>query len=440
VFGILEPVLIWPQSMGERLNDDQIAAILAHELSHVRRRDNLVALVHMIVQAVFWFHPVVWWVGARLLDERERSCDQDVIELGNEPEVYAESILKTCRFYVDAPVTAMSGMTGSDLSKRIEAIMRPEAGQALNGWRKLLLATAAAATVAGPLVVGVLRAPGLVAQEKTPLSVADSGPRFEVASVKPNKSGEPFARLVVLPGGRYDAINVPLRTIIRSAYQLQDFQLIGGPDWIGSERFDIAAKAERDIPPTPSDGTPDPMQMRLRALLAERFNLKVHLEHRELPVYALVVASKGGKPGAQLRPGAVDCAAIMAADRARGGPPATPSPTGGQIPCTIQTGPGRLNGSSMRLSQLATILSQSVQRVVVDRTGLTGYFDFDLSWTPDNIPQGPQQPGDHPLPPVDPNSPSIFAALQEQLGLKLETERARVEVLVIDCVELPTSN
>lgn len=440
VFGILEPVLIWPQNMGERLNDDQIAAILAHELSHVRRRDNLVALVHMIVQAVFWFHPVVWWVGARLLDERERSCDQDVIGLGNEPEVYAESILKTCRFYVDAPVTAMSGMTGSDLGKRIEAIMRPEAGQALNGWGKLLLATAAIASVAGPLVLGVLRAPGLVAQEKTQLPVADSGPKFEVASVKANKSGELFARLVVLPGGRYDATNVPLRTIIRSAYQLQDFQLIGGPDWIGSERFDIAAKAERDIPPTPSVGTPDPMQMRLRALLAERFNLKVHLEHRELPVYALLVASKDGKPGAQLRPGAVDCAAIMDADRARGGRPATPAPTDGQIPCTLQTGPGRLNGSSMRLSQLASILSQSVQRVVVDRTGLTGYFDFDLSWTPDNIPQGPQQPGAHPLPPVDPNSPSIFAALQEQLGLKLETERARVEVLVIDRVELPTSN
>ena len=438
VFGIREPVLMWPQSMGERLNDDQVAAILAHELSHVRRRDNLVASVHMVIQAVFWFHPFVWWVGARLLDERERSCDEDVIELGNEPGVYAESILKTCRFSVGAPFIAVSGVTGSNLGKRIEAIMRRDAGRALNRWRKLLLATAAAAAAAGPLVVGALRAPRLVAQEKAQLSHAVLGPRFEVASVKPSKSGEPFARLVVLPGGRYDATNVPLRTIIRSAYQLQDFQLIGGPDWIGSERFDIAAKAESDLTPRPLEGTPDPMQMMLRALLAERFNLKVHLEQRELPVYALRVASRDGKLGAHLRPGAVDCAALMAADHARGGPPVAPAKPGGQIPCTIQTGPGHLNGSSMRVSQLATILSQSVQRVVVDRTGLAGYFDFDLTWTPEDIPQGSPPPGAHPLPFVDPNGPSIFAAVQEQLGLNLETERAPIEVLVIDRVEPPT--
>jgi beta-lactamase regulating signal transducer with metallopeptidase domain len=139
VFGILRPVLLWPRRMGEHLDGGQIMAILAHELSHVRRRDNLVAAVHMIIQAVFWFHPLVWWVGARLLQERERSCDEDVIELGNEPEVYAESLIETCRFYVAAPVNAVSGVSGSDLGKRIEAIMSPQAGRALNGWKNCSL-------------------------------------------------------------------------------------------------------------------------------------------------------------------------------------------------------------------------------------------------------------------------------------------------------------
>lgn len=437
VFGIRAPVLMWPQRMGERLNDDQIASILAHELSHVRRRDNLVASVHMVIQAVFWFHPFVWWVGARLLDERERSCDEDVIELGNEPGMYAESILKTCRFSVGAPFIAVAGVTGSNLGKRIEAIMRRDAGRALNRWKKLLLATAAALAIGGPVVVGALSVPRLLAQETTRLPAMDSGPIFEVASVTPNKSGEPSARLLIQPGGRYTATNVPLRTLIRSAYQLQDFQLIGGPDWIGADRFDIVAKAEGDIPPTASDGAPESMQMMLRALLAERFNLKVHLEQRELPVYALRVASRDGKLGAHLRPVSVDCAAVQAAGRAQGGP--GPSQAREPSVCNMQIGPGRLIGGSMRLSQLATSLSQSVRRVVLDRTGLTGTFDFDLTWTPDQIPQGLPL-GAPTLLPGDADAPSIFAALQEQLGLKLETERAHVQVLVIDRVELPTSD
>ena len=101
VFGIVAPVLMWPDGIGERLTGTQVEAILAHEVAHVRRRDNLAAMVHMAVEALFWFHPLVWWIGARLVDERERACDEDVISRGTEPDVYAESILKTCQFYVD---------------------------------------------------------------------------------------------------------------------------------------------------------------------------------------------------------------------------------------------------------------------------------------------------------------------------------------------------
>lgn len=435
VFGVLKPVLLWPRSMGERLDDTQVAAILAHELSHVRRRDNLVASVHMIIQAVFWFHPVVWWVGARLLDERERSCDQDVIESGNDPEVYAESILKTCRLYVGAPVTAMSGVTGSTLSKRIEAILSPEAGRALNGWKKFLLVAAFITTIASPLVAGILSAPQINAQ--SPLM--SGSPTFEVASVKQNESPEGFVQLGIQPGGRFTASNVPLRMLIRNAYQLQDSQLIGGPDWISSDRFDVLAKADGNIPlGFPGPGSPaGPLQLMLQALLTERFNLKVHKETRELPIYTLLVAHSNGKLGAQLRPSAFDCAAVMVAAPGRSAAPLSPPP-GDRPQCGTLMIPGQIRGGSLLMSQFAISLAQVVQRMVVDRTGLAGHFDIDLTWAPDQMPRGPGPSGAPPLPPVDPNSPSISAALQEQLGLKLDSTKGPVDVLVIDRVELPT--
>ncbi|MGH9148645.1 MAG: TIGR03435 family protein, partial [Vicinamibacterales bacterium] len=209
--------------------------------------------------------------------------------------------------------------------------------------------------------------------------VATASPTFEVASVKPNKSGEPFVRIGNQPGGRFTATNVPLRLLIRNAYQIQDFQLIGAPDWVSSDRFDIVAKAEGDVPPAAPGGPPGPIQFMLRALLAERFNLKTHSERRELPIYALILARSDGKLGAQLRPAAVDCAAVQAGRR--GGPPPAPPQPGERLPCGIRIGPGQLTGGSMPMSQLATLLAPFVQRVVVDRTGLTGNFDFDLTWT-----------------------------------------------------------
>jgi uncharacterized protein (TIGR03435 family) len=278
----------------------------------------------------------------------------------------------------------------------------------------------------------------LLAQSPAPRPdpAVTSGPTFEVASVRPNKSGEPFVRLGIQPGGRYTATNVPLRLLIRDAYQVQDFQIIGAPDWVNSDRFDIVAKAEGDVPPSAPGGPPGPIQFMLRALLAERFNLTMHSEQRELSIYALVLARADGKLGPQLRPAAVDCAAVMATRRG-GPPPAAPQP-GERMPCGMRIGPGQLTGGSLPLSQLASTLSPFVQRVVVDRTGLSGNFDFDLTWTPDQIPQGPPPPGAPQLPPIDPGGPSILTAVQEQLGLRLDSARGPVEVFVIDRVAQPT--
>lgn len=138
VFGIFRPVLLLPEGIGERLDQAQLKAILAHELCHVRRRDNLTAAIHMVVQASVWFHPLVWWLGARLIDERERACDEEVLHLGNKPRAYAKGILNVCKLYVESPLACAPGVTGSNLQRRIEAIMRNRIGRKLNFGNKVL--------------------------------------------------------------------------------------------------------------------------------------------------------------------------------------------------------------------------------------------------------------------------------------------------------------
>ena len=145
-----------PRVSSERLTPSQLEAVLAHELCHVRRRDNLFASIHMIVEAVFWFHPLVWWIGARLVEERERACDEDVLSLGNQPRIYADAILNVCKLYVESPLVCVSGVTGSDIKRRIEAIMTNRRVQTLNRAKKILLATAGFAALVGPVVIGVV--------------------------------------------------------------------------------------------------------------------------------------------------------------------------------------------------------------------------------------------------------------------------------------------
>jgi uncharacterized protein (TIGR03435 family) len=272
-------------------------------------------------------------------------------------------------------------------------------------------------------------------------------PQFEVASIKPNKSGDGRVLLGIQPGGRFTATNVTLRMLIRNAYQLQDFQITGGPGWLAEDHFDIVAKAESgdglgDPFRADQSGQPSRGQLMIRALLAERFKLVVHDETRDMPIYALVVARSDGKLGPQLKPSEVDCAA-MAAARGRGPmlPPA-PGQPGDRPQCGIRIGMGNMAVGGAPISQVANALANFVGRTVVDKTGLTGSYEFTLTWTPDQMPQRP--PGaPEPLVngvPIDPNGPSIFTAVQEQLGLKLDSQRGPVKILVIDRAEHPTEN
>jgi uncharacterized protein (TIGR03435 family) len=266
---------------------------------------------------------------------------------------------------------------------------------------------------------------GAVSALRAQAPAADTKPSaFEVASVKPNKSGDQHITVHVQPGGRFTATNTTLRLLIRNAYRVQDFQISGGPNWVNSEHFDIQAKAE-------GNPSPDEFSVMMRALLADRFKLVVRNETRELPVYALVLARSDEKLGPQLQ--RTDCASSGNVPR-----PGPPNPSEPQACGTIRTFVGHLTFRGVPMSQILQGLSDATGRTVVNRTELTGSFDLDLHWTPDQI---PQKPTGTPEPsPTDASGPSIFTAVQEQLGLKLESTKGPVDVLVIDHAEQPSED
>jgi len=268
-------------------------------------------------------------------------------------------------------------------------------------------------------------ATGLMIGAIAVVSAQSPTPSFEAASVKVNRSGSREVNFGMPGGGRFAATNAPLREIIRVAYGVPDFLIAGAPDWIRAERFDIVARA---------DGSPEREQLflMLRTLLADRFKLAIRRETRELPQYALVRVKPDGPLGARLRPAAADCAAIMAAAQK-----GTPPPRSDRILCGSRGGPGTLAIGGMTMDQIASGFWTRLGRVVINRTELQGTFDLDLDFAPEP-PAGAPTPSLDAAPPAD--SPSIFTAVQEQLGLKLESTRGPVKVLVVDRVERPTED
>ena len=439
VFGIFRPVLLLPEGITRRLAPAHLEAILAHELCHVRRRDNLAAALHMAVEAIFWFHPLVWWVGARLVEEREHACDEEVLRLGSQPEVYAESILKTCQFYLEPPLVCMSGISGSDLKKRVVRIMTQRVAQKLSFGRKLLLAAAGMAAVAGPIVFGLMNAPQSRAQ--SPAATGTPAPAFEVVSIKPDRTGDGRVMININPSGRFVAENVTLKFLLQEAYGMKDSQISGAPGWIDSDHYDVEAKpedstveAQRKL--SPEERHAQLMRM-LQSMLADRFKLTLHHETKELPLYALMVAKNGPKLHESL-PSPGDPA-----------PPGPLTPNGPQPRHSIRMmGRGDLSINSQDLDMFAEVLSRQMGRLVVNKTGLKGAYDFTLKWTPDEgeggmfggPPPGPDGKPRDVAPPADASGPSIFTALQEQLGLKLESQKGPVDTLVIDHLEKPSGN
>ena len=228
--GIWRPVLLLPEGIAARLSSDEMQTILAHELCHLRRRDNLTASIHMLVEALFWFYPLVWWLGARMINERERACDESVVEADNDPQVYAEGILKVCRFYVHSPLDCAAGVSGADLKKRVETIMTNRIAIRLNAVKKFLLATTAAAAIAVPVCAGLFASPQAIAQTQsaavapTPAEVAQ---RFaEQAQVRTAIVLDPklFDKFV----GKYEFESAAVLTVTRDGEHFMA-QLTGQP-------------------------------------------------------------------------------------------------------------------------------------------------------------------------------------------------------------------
>ena len=429
IFGIWTPTLVWPSLLGEHLSTEQIDAIVAHEIMHVHRRDNLAALLHLLAQAAFWFHPLVWWIGARLVDERERACDEAVLGGGSEPFTYAESILKTCQLLVESPISCVSGVTGSDLKKRIEHIMTNDIRPGLKTWKKCLLGVVASAAMTVPFVIGVMTVRPLLAQQPS------TNAAFEVTSVKANASGSGMVRMLPAANGGWQAENVSVGMLVRLAYQLQDNQIVGGPKWLFEDRFDVMGTGM-------APGRDGPIFDKLKSMLSDRFKLVVHMETREQPMYALLLARRDGKLGDKITPSSTDCTPTGPNGRGRG--QAAPPAPGERPKCGFMIGPGRITVGGQTMASLAQTLSRLAGGIVVDKTGLAGTYDVELTYAPDpgislTGRDLPPQPGGPP-PIANSDAPSIFTAVQEQLGLKLEATKGPVDVLVVDSAEKPTPN
>jgi uncharacterized protein (TIGR03435 family) len=271
-------------------------------------------------------------------------------------------------------------------------------------------------------VFGLLHPPLVRAQSQQATGTPSSS--FDVASIKPNRSADGLIRLMFAPDG-FNATGMSTKALIAFAYNVKEFQISGGPGWLDSERYNIDAKMDeptiealRKMPP---EQATEQRRVMMQSLLKERFKLKVSQSSKELPIYALVAAKSGPK----LSPSADQSSGPGAGPRSQ-----------------MRFMPGELTANGIPIGTLADRLSREVGRKVVDKTGLQGRYDFTLHWAQER--QGAMAgaadggAGAAPLP--DSSGPSIFTALQEQLGLKLESQKGLVETVVIDSIDKPSEN
>jgi uncharacterized protein (TIGR03435 family) len=394
----------------------------------------------MIVEAVFWFHPLVWWIGAKLVEERERACDEGVLQQGKAPHVYAEGILNVCKFYVESPLPCASGVSGSDLKRRIKEIMTQRVSCRLTLTRKLILSAAGFAVLSAPVIIGFLRAQTLPPPPEH---------TYDVVSIRPSKTDGPSVRIGPGPQGGMRTENTAVMQLLTFAYDLREYQFESIPGWVKSERYDVQFtpdKPEVRLGPGMArdqmEGVFKRQRQRMQAILRDRFGLVLRAELRELPIYAMTIAKGGHK----LKPSEQS---------------ANPGPN-------LRMSPSQLSARGAYMNMLTHSLSSLLGRTVTNETGLDGPFDVELHWARDSSIQlpgpgpgpggpgpggpGPGGPGGPGLsvgtgpggaPPdaaSDTGGPNIFTALTEQLGLKLESKKGPVQVYVIEKIEKPSEN
>jgi uncharacterized protein (TIGR03435 family) len=415
VVGLLRPVVLVPVGALTGLPAAQMEALLLHELAHIRRFDYLVNALQSMVEALLFYHPAVWWVSGHMRCERELCCDDRAVAVTGDARTYARAL-------------AVVGAAGQ---AHYEGAMAATGGSLAIRVARLLGEPRPASRTHSPAAAGAAAA--LVAITAMAVLAQTTRPKFEVASIKPAGSHQ-LAQMRFLPG-RFTA-NAPLRVLMETAYRLEPFQIVGGPEWIGSEQYEVEAKAI---------GNPDRAQMllMLQSLLEDRSRLQVHRESQEMTVYTLVAARGGLKLPAPREGGCVE--AIEP-------PPPLPEPGSRMAPpgqgpklaarcgglgVRLEAGGARLTGGKVPTTEFVRVLSGVLGRTVTDRTGFSGVFDVDLGFLPDDRTPGLPAPPPGAIP-AETASPSIFSAVQ-QLGLRLESTKGPVEVLVIDHVERPSA-
>jgi uncharacterized protein (TIGR03435 family) len=397
--GALRPSIILPAG-AQHWDDASLRRSVRHELEHVARWDFLTLCLSRIVCAVYWFHPLVWAAWRRLRLEAERACDDAVVGEDDARE-YASLLISMAQRGADAgrPLLAMAGR--HDLAARVAALLDHDQARGRLGFYR-----AAGLNVAA--VVGILAVTPVTVARAMPQAQPPSVPPAGAVSIKRNLPPQMTWR-----DGRLVATNVTVRELINHAFLVRDLE--NAPPWVRMDRFDITVNA-------PMDFVPDQGSKNLQSFLAERFKLVAHRGSREFPIYALVMARRGGSPGPGLTRPATDCRV----DRT----------------CGMSTTHGRITARGVTMEGLASHLligsrtnSQVIDRELVDRTGLTGTFDVTFEWTPDTPNPSPQYRLFTSM--LDSNSPNFLAALEEQLGLRIESQLAPRPVLVIDSIEPP---
>jgi bla regulator protein BlaR1 len=410
--GFGEPAVILPESLPSDLEPAGLQHVLLHETAHLARYDDWTNLVARLLAGAVALHPVALWILRQIEREREIACDEWVVALTGHAHAYAASLAKMYeRRWAQKQVLA-TGIFGRDSGavQRIELLVKR--GREFSS--QISISRIALSCVAILVLAAVTsRAPYLVvfAQQAQRSS-------FEVASIKPGNPNERGPKGVGTNGNQFMARDASLRLMIQVAYGLQDHQIVGGPNWIDSDLFTIDAKPNAATP------LPDPnrradfdrmINLMLQSLLEERFKLAVHRETRMEPIYELVVAKGGPKLKESAGPDANGRQGIFGR-------------------------PGYWAATNQGIGALVGVLSQQLGRPVRDKTGITGRYDYTLTYMPEPTQPVPGAPQPEAFPPVDSNAPSIFTALQEQLGLKLESTRGPVEVLVVDNAEKPEPN
>jgi uncharacterized protein (TIGR03435 family) len=393
IFGIFRPVLLLPEGIDDSLTPKQFEAVLAHELRHARYRDNLTAALHMCVETLFWFHPVVWWIGAQLMAERERDCDEAVLMQGSRPGDYARGIVQVCEAYVESPLACAAGISGSDLKKRIREIMTWRGSLPVTRSGNAMLAVAAVAAVSLPFALGVLRA-----QTLPPAPTLT----YDAVSIHKTASGTTSIRFSPGPQGGMRTLNTSAVKLIAWAYQVEEYQILDAPGWASSQGYDVTFtpdKSEAAFGDSPTlkqlEGWQQHTAQRTQAVLRDRFGLVLRSETRELPIFNLT--------------------------QAKGGPKLAPHPGEGGV--SLGSNGHQITGNGVTIGMSAVHLSALLGRPVRDETHINGEFDFKV--TPDS--DGPM-------------SESLFTALPEQLGLRLESAKGPVQVYVVEKIERPGEN